>query len=146
MFELSVIWIQPSNRIDSTWVSTAECVWDGPQWLKSKQCLKSGGYLELEPLFKVSLRIPDASHADVLDDLLMLKGHTEDKNASRSQSTANTPPNTGFKFGTGILGTAGAPYQVTSIKLPNGTTDNFQSITFMNAYEKRSFEVREYHH
>lgn len=146
MFKHPVIWIQPSNRIDSTWVSTAECVWDGPQWLKSKQCLKLDGYLELEPLFKVSLRIPDASQADVLDDLLMLKGHMEDKNASRSQSTSNTSPNAGFKFGTSIWGTAGAPYQVTSIELPGGTTDNFQSITSMYAYQKRSFEVREYHH
>ena len=136
MFKHPVIWIQPSDRIDSIWASTAECVWDGPQWLKSKQCLKLDSYLELEPLFKVSLRIPDASQADVLDDLLMLKSHT-----------ANTPPNTGFKFGTSKLGTAGAPYQVTSIKLPDGTTtENFQSINFMNAYKEQSFEVREYHH
>ena len=146
MFKHPVIWIEQSNRVDPTWVSTAECVWDGPHWLKSKQCLKVDRYLELEPLFKVSLRIPDASQADVLDDLLMLKGHMEDKNASRSQSTSNTSSNAGFKFGTSILGTAGAPYQTTSIELPNGTTENYQSITFTKAYEKRSFEVREYHH
>lgn len=146
MFKHPVIWIQSSNRLDSTWASTAECVWDGPQWLKSKQYLKLDGYLELEPLFTVSLRIPDASQEDVLNDLLMLKGHMEDKNASRSQCTANTPLNTTFKFGTTNLRITNTPYQITSIKDPNGTTENFQSITFMKAYENTSFEVREYHH
>ena len=84
MFRHPVIWIQPWNRIDSTWLSTADCVWDGPQWLKSKQCLKLEAYLELEPLFKVSLKIPDASQTDVVNDLLMLKSHSGDKNALSS--------------------------------------------------------------
>lgn len=134
MFKDALIWIQPSNRIDSTWLSTADCVWNGPQWLKSKQCLKLEVYLELEHLFKVSLRTPDATQVDVVNDLLMLKSHSEDKNAWRSQSTAYTQPN---------IGTAGASYQVTSIKddVDNG---NFQSITFMKAYQKHSFEVNEY--
>ncbi len=87
MFRHPLIWIQPSNRIDSTWLSTADCVWDGPQWLKSKQCLKLEVYLELEHLFKVSLRTPDASQTDVVNDLLMLKSHSGDENALRSQST-----------------------------------------------------------
>ena len=116
MFQRPIIWIQPSNRIDSAWASIAECVWDGPQWLKSKQCLKLDGYLELEPLFKVFLRIPDASQADVLGDLLMLKSRMEEKTASKSQSTANTLPKAGFKFGKS------------------------------KKFESQSFEVREYHH
>jgi len=135
MFKQPVIWIQPSNRIDSTWLSTADCVWDGPQWLKSKQCLKLEVYLELEHLFKVSLRIPDASQIDVVNDLLMLKSHGGDKNALRSQSTTYTQPN---------IGTAGAPYRVNSVVEAFGTTANFQSITSMEAYEKQSFEVKEY--
>ena len=146
MFKHPVIWIEPSNRIDSSWLSTSECVWDGPQWLKSKQCLKHDGYLELEHLFKVSLRMPDASQADILDDLLMLKGHREDKHALRSQSTAKTPPNTGFKFGRSILGDAGVPYQLAPVQLSNGTPEIFQSITSMEAYEVQPFEVKEYHH
>jgi len=81
----------------------------------------------------VSLRIPDASQIDVLNDLLMLKSHSGDKNALRSQSTAYTQPN---------IGTAGAPYQVTSVEEASGITDNFQSITFMEAYKLQSFEVK----
>lgn len=133
MFEQPLIWIQPSNRIDSTWLSTADCVWDGPQWLKSKQCLKLEVYLELEHLFKVSLRIPDASQDDVVNDLLMLKSHSGDRNALRSQSTAYTQPN---------IGTARAPYQVTSGEEAFDTTQYFQSITFMETYKKQSFEVK----
>lgn len=133
MFRHPIIWIQPSNRVDSTWLSTADCVWDGPQWLKSKQCLKLEVYLELEHLFKVSLRIPDASQIDVINDLLMLKSRSGDKNALRSQSTAYTQPN---------IVTAGAPYQVTSVEEASGPTENFQSITSMGAYEMQSFEVK----
>ncbi len=76
MFKRPLIWIQPPNKIDSTWLSTADCVWNGPQWLKSKQCLKLEFYLELKQLFKVSLRIPDASQRDVVNDLDMLKSHS----------------------------------------------------------------------
>lgn len=135
MFRHPVIWIQPSNRIDSTWLSTADCVWDGPRWLKSKQCLKLEVCLELEHLFKVSLRTPDASQIDVVNDLLMLKSHSGDKNVSKSQSTAYTQPN---------IGTAGAPYQVTSVVGAFGPTENLQSITAMGAYKKQSFEVEKY--
>ena len=81
----------------------------------------------------MSLRIPDASQIDVLNDLLMLKSHSGDKNALRSQSTAYTQPN---------IGTAGATYQVTSVEEASGITDNFQSITFMEAYKLQSFEVK----
>jgi len=83
----------------------------------------------------VSLRTPDASQIDVINDLLMFKSHSRDKNASRSQSTAYTKPN---------IGTAGEPYQVTSVKEAFGTTGNFQSITSMEVYAKQSFEVKEY--
>lgn len=131
MFRHPLIWIQPSNRIDSTWLTTADCVWNGPQWLKSKQCLKLEVYLELEHLFKVSLRTPDASQIDVVNDLLMLKSHSEDK--LRSRSTVYTQPN---------MGTAGVSDQVTSGKGDLSTTEYFQSITFMKAYENQSFEVK----
>ena len=133
MFRHSIIWIPQSDRIDSTWLSTADCVWDGPQWLKSKQCLKLEVYLELEHLFKVSLRTPDASRIDIINDLLMLKSHSGDKTALRSQSTAYTQPN---------IKTAGMPFQVALIKDPFGTIENFHSITSMQAYQKQSFEVK----
>ena len=134
IFEHPVIWIQPSNRNDYFWLSTAECVWDGPQWLKSKQCLKLGVYLELEPLFKVSLRIPDASQVDVINDLLMLKSHSGDKKFTRSQSTVDIQRN---------IESAGAPYRVTSIKEGTGSSVDLQSITAMEAYNEHSFEVKE---
>ncbi|KAL8701070.1 MAG: hypothetical protein Q9201_005112 [Fulgogasparrea decipioides] len=130
-FRHPVIWIQPSNSIDSTWLSTADCVWDGPQWLESKQCLKLDAYLELEHLFKVSLKTPDASQMDIVNDLVMLKSHCGEKNALRSRDTGHTQKN---------VGTAGPSYQVTSIKEARNTTSTFQSITFMELYEKQSFE------
>ena len=135
MFRDSVIWIQPSNRIDSSWLSTADCVWDGPQWLKSKQCLKFEVYLELEPLFKTFLKIPDASQVDVVNDLLMLKSHSGDKNVVRSHSVVETQRN---------IRTAPVPYQVTSVGDPSGPTQKFQSITAMQVYKQHSFEVKEY--
>ena len=67
--------------IDCSWLSTADCVWDGSQWLKSKQRLKLEVYLELEPLSKVVLRTPNASQEDVVNDLLMLKRYAGDMNA-----------------------------------------------------------------
>lgn len=132
MFRHSVIWIPPSNRVDSSWLSAADCVWDGPQWLKSKQCLKLEVYLELEPLFKLFLMIPDASQVDVINDLLTLKSHGGDKNAIRSQSAADTQ---------GKIGSAMAPYQVTCWPSPN---EEFQSITAIEIYIKHSFEVKEH--
>ena len=140
MFSYPVIWIQPSNRIDSSWLSTADCVWDGPQWLESKQRLKLEHYLELESLFKLFLSTPDASQVDVFNDLLMLKSvsgdsksHGGDKNVLRGQSSTFTQPN---------IGTAGAQCQVTLEKDYTGTMNHLQSITFMEAYKKQSFEVK----
>lgn len=132
MFRNPLIWIHPSNRIDSSWLSTADCVWEGPQWLKSKQCLKLEVYLELEPLFKVFLKTPDAAQVDVVNDLRMLKSHGGDKNAVRSQPAADTQQN---------IGTTGAPYQ-TSVDDSSGPNVKLQSITAMKAYKKYSFEVR----
>ena len=120
-----MIWIQPSNSLESSWISPAECVWDGPQWLKSKQCLKLGAYLELEPLFKVSLNIPDASQVDVISDLLMLKSDYISKSAVRIE-------------------TAGAPYGVTSVVQLGDPIERFQSITAMKEHKQHSFEVSEY--
>ena len=131
MFRHPVIWIQLLNGIESTWVSTADCVWEGPQWLKSKQCLKLEVYLEFEHLFKVSLRVSDASQTDVLNDLLMLKSYSEDKNTLRSQSTAYTKPN---------VGTTGAQSQVNSVEEAFSTTGN--GFDFKEAYKELSFEVR----
>ena len=132
MFRNPLIWIHPSNRIDSSWLSTADCVWEGPQWLKSKQCLKLEVYLELEPLFKVFLKTPDAAQVDVVNDLRMLKSHGGDKNAVRSQPAADTQQN---------IGTTGAPYQA-SVDDSSGPNVKLQSITAMKAYKKYSFEVR----
>ena len=81
----------------------------------------------------MSLRIPDASQVDVVNDLLMLKSHGGDKDAERSQSAANTQRNSGF---------AGARFQVTSVEHPSGLIENLQSITAMKAYKEHSFEVK----
>ena len=105
MFKHPAIWIEPLNRVGSPWVSTEDCVWDGPQWLRSKQCLKLEIYRELEHLFKVSLKVPNSSRVDIVTDLLMLKRQTGDSNASKSKSTTYTQTNTGI---------ACAPSQMTS--------------------------------
>lgn len=56
----------------------------------SKQCLKLEGYLELEPLFKISLKTPDASQKDVVNDLLMLKSHCREKHGSRRRHNGDS--------------------------------------------------------
>lgn len=138
MFKNPLIWIPPSNKSGSKWVSSTDCVWNGPQWLKSKQCLKLGCYDELEHLFKVSLKISDANQLDVLDDLQMLKSHSENVHASKSQSTVTDSSDTSSSSGN-------KPFEVTVEKQPF-ETNHFQSITLMEAYRSQSFEVIEYHH
>ena len=69
----SITYVPPSERLNVTWVSTSSCVWDGPVWLRSKQRLKNEAYNGLEPLFKSSLQLPNASLDDVLEDLSQLK-------------------------------------------------------------------------
>ena len=139
MFKQPVIWVQSSEKVEPTWFSTADCIWDGPQWLKSKQCLKLEVNLGLEHLFKVSLKVPDASQTDVINDLVMLKSHSEDKSILRSQSTANIQSN---------IGTIGTPYHATSAEdrfgntVASVATVDFQSITSMEAYIGQSFEVK----
>ena len=135
----STIWIPPSNRIDSEWLTKNDCVWEGPDWLKSKQCLRICGYLKFEPLFKSALQIPDASERNVIDDLLILKMHTENQKLLRNQSINQdlvTTVNDRSSWGTAVT-----PYRVTTEK-QGGSTQNYQSIAFMREYEGRSFEVR----
>ena len=134
MFRDPVIGIQPSNQTDCSWLSSANCVWNGPQWLVSKQCLKLEVHLGLELLFKDFLKIPHASQNDVVNDLRVLKSYGADEDGLRSQSTPYTQSNNV---------TASPPYQVTSVKNPSGPPDHFQSITFMETYQKQSFEVKD---
>ena len=145
MFEYPLIWVQHSSKNDSNWLSTANCVWDGPQWLNSKQCLKSDYYLEFEHLFKVTLKIPDASQVDVLDDLHLLKGYCEGMTATGNLASASTSSNPETKAGISTLEGSGVPYKVTSHKMPDGTTENYQAITCLELHVKQSFEVLEYY-
>ena len=138
-----MIWTEPSHRNSAFWVSAAECVWDGPPWLKSKQRLKFGSYLELEPLFKTSLKIQDASQADVLKDLLLLKSNAGNELARGTQFTKRDIESVKLESSRIQIGTIGAPYQDTAIRLGNGETEICKSITIMAAYQKQSFEVRE---
>ena len=133
MFERPVIWTKLSNRIDSTWLSAADCVWDGPQWLKSKQCLNLEFYRELEHLFKWSLKTPDASQKNVVDDLFMLKSHSGVENSFKSHATPYTRPN---------IKPAVVPYQVTLLE-EGGITMRLQSINAMGPFREQSFEVKE---
>ena len=80
----------------------------------------------------MSLKIADASQIDVVNDLLMLKSHSGDKNALRSQPTAYTQSNND---------TAGKPYQATLVRgFFFGTGGCFQTITSIEAHKKQSFE------
>ncbi|KAL8716310.1 MAG: hypothetical protein Q9220_000215 [cf. Caloplaca sp. 1 TL-2023] len=129
-FKRPVIWMQSTNRVDSTWLSTAECVWNGPQWLMSKQCLKQDLYLALEHLFKVSLELRDASQVDILTDLQILKARNWDKGPLDHHETTSAPRNTGID---------GPKYQVT-ISNSYVDVDHLQSITCMDVYKSQSFE------
>ena len=92
MFKQPLIWIPPGRRIGPSWRSIVDCVWDGPCWLKSKQCLKAEFYLELEHLFKLSLKLTDASQADVLEDLVILKSYSEQLNTSKNRDAPQKTP------------------------------------------------------
>lgn len=95
MFKQPFIWMQSSSAMEAGWVSTAECVWDGPPWLKSKQRLKPENYAELEIFFKVALQIPDASNTDIASDLIMLKSQTDLRVDLNSQSSPGDQSNIG---------------------------------------------------
>ncbi|KAL8947441.1 MAG: hypothetical protein Q9222_006278 [Ikaeria aurantiellina] len=132
-FRRSVIWRPSSDCVESTWLSSADCVWNGPQWLKSKQYLKQDFYRPFEHFFKVSLEIPDASQFDILTDLQMLKCDSGGKNPFDDPETTSTRPSTGV---------VGPQYQVTTENesAAGRQFSHFQSITFMNAYKNQSFE------
>ena len=132
MFEQSLIWVPPPARIDAAWLPPTDCVWDGPEWLQSKQRLKVEPYLDLEHLIKVSLKIPDAAQLDVINDLLLLKSQSENKEGLACQYTAGYQPNNAK---------SSPPFQITSIKETSSNVENFQSITFMKEYKDQSFEV-----
>ena len=131
-FESSFIWVEFSNMHKSTWLTTADCVWDGPQWLKSKQCLKSKAYLELEHLFKLVLELPDASQEDVVEDLLMLKNYNRDPITFRVQSTTDTQSS---------YEAPSAPYLVCREHNVHNLSEHYQNITVVDIYQKQSFEV-----
>ena len=84
----------------------------------------------------MSLGLHDASLQDVINDLCLLKAYCGEKNIVKSQAAADAQQK--------IEG-IGAPYQVTGIKCANGSTELYQSITAMKAYEKYSFEVRDHY-
>lgn len=133
MFEQSLIWVPPSARTDDTWLPPTDCVWNGPEWLQSKQRLKIEVYLDLEHLIKVSLKIPDAAQLDVINDLLLLKSQSGDEETLARQYTAGYQPNNAE---------IRPPFQVTSIKETSSQVENFQSIPFMKEYKDQSFEVK----
>ena len=61
------------KRLAEAWATAKQCVWEGPDWLRSKQRLNIAPYRGLEALFKSILNIPNASLSDVLRDLSMMK-------------------------------------------------------------------------
>ena len=98
VFRERLVWVPPSNKIQASWLSSTDCVWDGPPWLKSQQRLKSEAYSGLGHLFKVSLGIPDASHAAILDDLLMLKNQSGPTNAKNDTAEKTPVKNSAYRW------------------------------------------------
>ena len=117
-----------------------ECVWDGPTWLKSKQRLKIDFYKDLEHLMKVSLRIPDASQADVLEDLRILKGHCMQETSivpNTSEPSSKIKANAGTKS----LKTSIMPYKLHKEREPDGERLIFRATTSTRKFRGESFEV-----
>ena len=81
----------------------------------------------------MSLRIPDISQADVLNDLKMLKSQNREKDALEHQPIGRLQPNNTEAY---------APYQITSIRDSDRTTAQVQNSTCQEAYQQQSFEVR----
>ena len=133
MFETPLIWVPITTETDTSWLSSKDCVWDGPQWLQSKQRLRLDPYLELEHFFKVSLKIPDASELDVINDLRMLKSCCEEENARKSQGNDNIPES--------HTGATSPPFHAHQEKEGTSTLLHYQSISFMSAYQDQSYEV-----
>ena len=109
--------------------SLRDCVWDGPQWLKLKQCFKIEFHFELEPLFKKFLKVSDAADVDIVNDLYMLKNHYREPNVMNSQSAAETQQN---------LVTVGAPFQRVLIN----SSEKAQSNGVMKGCKKNQFVVK----
>ena len=126
------IWIPNSIRKNSTWLSAKDCVWDGPQWLVSRQTLKIETYLEFELFFKLTLQIPDVSQQDVIRDLMLLKRCCTDDITHSDNGTSETQSDNDDTE---------SPFEVTTSKDVD-VTDQMQSITAMKKYRAVSFEVR----
>ena len=95
--------------------------------------MKADVYLKLEHLFKVSLAVPDASLKDVINDLLLLKNHSEAKNDSENQSPTQPLPN---------VGTYGVPFQYVLAEETSDPSARFHSISCTKDHKHKSFEVK----
>ena len=70
---LSLLYMPAEEWTDVRWVSARDCVWEGPEWLRSKRRLNIARYRSLEVLFKTVLEVPNASLLDILVDLVKMK-------------------------------------------------------------------------
>lgn len=122
-----------SNSEEISWLSSADCRWNGPQWLKSKQCLKPA-FDDLSLLFTVVLNIPDASQADIIQDLLMIKKQSEGLKHLEGQSTISSA------LPAGSAPIAFAPF-VEEEPTKITTQTHFWSTGFMDVYKDLSYEV-----
>ncbi|CZR61946.1 uncharacterized protein PAC_11843 [Phialocephala subalpina] len=68
------IYIPPSPARPAEWVDSEACVWTGPEWLETKRRLNGVlRFAEREHLFRMTLRIGDATWRHYLDDLQKMK-------------------------------------------------------------------------
>jgi hypothetical protein len=59
---------------DKAWLFSTECVWEGPEWLKSVHPLPSmPEYNGLNHFFRDVLKVRNANHHDYLDDLRLMR-------------------------------------------------------------------------
>ncbi|KAF2137387.1 uncharacterized protein K452DRAFT_110481 [Aplosporella prunicola CBS 121167] len=68
----------PLNLFSCKWVSIDDCVWEGDDWLEVKTRLsKIEGYNGLEHLFKMILKVRNATWEDSIDELRLIKKSQE---------------------------------------------------------------------
>ena len=68
------IYAGPSVDETSLWLTSEECVWSGPSWLRVKKRLDTvKKYHELRSFFQLTLGIADATWKDALEELKGMK-------------------------------------------------------------------------
>ena len=70
----NILYVPATDHGSERWFKCQHCVWNGPNYLKSKPILRSvTKYAQLETFFRETLQIPNPTSEDILTCLMNLK-------------------------------------------------------------------------